>query len=86
LAIPLFWLVTLALNVGMNFALVPAWGARGAALSSTVSYALIFALVAFYFSRKTGRRLTDMFLLSKRELRELLSRMNQLASQAKAHK
>jgi len=86
LAIPLFWLVTLALNVGMNFAFVPAWGARGAALSSTVSYALIFALVAIYFCRKTGRRLTDMFLLSNRELRDLLSRMTQLASQAKAHK
>jgi O-antigen/teichoic acid export membrane protein len=86
LAIPLFWLVTLALNLGLNFALVPAWGARGAALSSTVSYALIFALVAIYFCRKTGRRLSEMFLLSERELRDLLSRMTQLASQAKAHK
>jgi O-antigen/teichoic acid export membrane protein len=86
LAIPLFWLVTLALNLGLNFALVPAWGARGAALSSTVSYALIFALVTIYFCRKTGRRLTEMFLLSNRELRDLLSRTSQLASQAKAQK
>jgi O-antigen/teichoic acid export membrane protein len=86
LAIPLFWLLTLALNVGMNFALVPAWGARGAALSSTLSYALIFALVSIYFCRKTGRGLTEMFLLSNRELRDLLSRMTQLGSQAKAHK
>jgi len=86
LAIPIFWLLTVALNVGLNFVLVPAWGARGAALSSTVSYALIFALVAIYFCRKTGRRLTEMFLLSNRELRELMSRMSQLTSQAKAHK
>lgn len=86
LAIPLFWLVTLALNLGMNFALVPTLGARGAALSSTVSYALIFALVAIYFCLKTGRRPGEMFILSGRELRELLSRMTQLTSQAKAHK
>ena len=55
LAIPLFWLVTLALNVGLNFALVPAWGARGAALS--VNGELCFDLQVLevnYFCRKPG--------------------------------
>jgi len=37
------------------FALVPQFGAYGAAIASTVSYALIFALVAFYFYATTRR-------------------------------
>jgi O-antigen/teichoic acid export membrane protein len=72
-AIPLFWLVTLAVNVALVVALVPLWGARGAALASTLSYALIFALVAIYFRLRTRRRFSEMLLLSKSELRELFS-------------
>ncbi|HEY0384369.1 MAG TPA: polysaccharide biosynthesis C-terminal domain-containing protein, partial [Pyrinomonadaceae bacterium] len=71
-AIPLFWLATLGLNLLLTFALVPKFGARGAAFASTVSYALIFALVALYFRARARRPLTDVFLLSKAELRELL--------------
>jgi O-antigen/teichoic acid export membrane protein len=71
-AIPLFWLITLAVNLGLNLALVPAFGARGAAVTSTISYSLIFLLVAVYFCMKTGRRPVEIFLLRKRELRDLL--------------
>jgi O-antigen/teichoic acid export membrane protein len=72
LAIPLFWLATLAINVALVFALVPSFGARGAALASTVSYALIFALVAIYFRARTRRHLSEALLLRGAELRELL--------------
>jgi O-antigen/teichoic acid export membrane protein len=72
LAIPLFWLVTLAINVALVFALVPTLGARGAALASTISYALIFALVALYFRARTGRHFSEALLLRGAELRELL--------------
>ena len=73
-AIPLFWVATLCLNLGFTFALVPAWGARGAALASSTSYALIFALVALYFRARSGRSLAEAFLLRRAELRELLHR------------
>jgi O-antigen/teichoic acid export membrane protein len=73
-AVPIFWLVTLAVSLGMNFALVPTLGARGAALTSTLSYALIFALVAGYFCLKTGKTPSEIFLLRSRELRELWAR------------
>jgi len=73
-AVPIFWLVTLAVSLGLNFALVPTLGARGAALTSTLSYALIFALVAGYFCLKTGKTPSETFLLRSRELRELLAR------------
>ncbi|HEY0729738.1 MAG TPA: oligosaccharide flippase family protein [Pyrinomonadaceae bacterium] len=53
--IPVYWIVTLLVNLVLVFALVPQLGAYGAAIASTVSYALIFALVAFYFFTTTRR-------------------------------
>jgi O-antigen/teichoic acid export membrane protein len=72
LAIPVFWLITLAVSVGLNLGLVPVFGARGAAVTSTISYALIFLFVAVYFCLKTGRRPVEIFLLRSREFRNLL--------------
>ncbi|HYR76919.1 MAG TPA: polysaccharide biosynthesis C-terminal domain-containing protein [Pyrinomonadaceae bacterium] len=72
-AIPGFWLITLAINLGLNLMLVPQWGARGAAFTSTLSYALIFCLVAVYFCAKTGRRPAETFLLRRHELRDLFA-------------
>lgn len=71
-AIPLFWIVTLVVSVLLNVLLVPGFGARAAAAVSTISYALIFALVAAYFRFKTGNSLARTFLLRGSELRELL--------------
>jgi O-antigen/teichoic acid export membrane protein len=72
-AIPGFWLITLAFNLGLNLVLVPRLGARGAAVTSTLSYALIFVLVAVYFYAKTGRRPAETFLLRRSELRDLFA-------------
>ncbi len=72
-AIPMFWLLTLAVSVGLNLALVPVFGARGAAITSTISYALIFVLVAGYFCLKTGRRPGEILVLRGREFRGLLA-------------
>ncbi|MEP6920914.1 MAG: flippase [bacterium] len=71
-AIPLFWLVTLLINIILVFALVPRFGARGAALASTISYALIFILIARQFRASTGRPLADALLMRGGEFRRLL--------------
>jgi O-antigen/teichoic acid export membrane protein len=71
--IPLFWTATLIINVALTFALVPRFGARGAALASTLSYALIFGLVLFYFRQQTGQPLSFTLMPRRVELRELLS-------------
>ncbi len=71
--IPVFWLVTLLINMVLVFALVPRFGARGAAVASTISYALISCLVAVHFRISTGRPLSDAFLLRASELRRLLN-------------
>jgi O-antigen/teichoic acid export membrane protein len=81
-AIPLFWLATLIINVALTFTLVPAFGARGAATASTLSYALIFALVLFYFRRQTKQPLSAALLPRAAELRQLLAgRFRQLSSE-----
>jgi O-antigen/teichoic acid export membrane protein len=59
-AIPIYWLVTLVVNLVLVFALVPQFGAYGAAIASTVSYALIFGLVTFYFLTTTRRSMLAM--------------------------
>ena len=62
-AIPVYWLITLILNLVLVFALVPRYGAQGAAIASSISYALIFALVALHFHTSTGRSFTEVFVL-----------------------
>ena len=74
-AIPIFWLITLAVNLGLNLGFVPAFGARGAAVISTISYVLIFLFVAVYFCLKTDRTPSEILLLRNRELANLLSRV-----------
>ncbi|HEX4899127.1 MAG TPA: polysaccharide biosynthesis C-terminal domain-containing protein, partial [Pyrinomonadaceae bacterium] len=71
--IPLSWIATLIGNIVLVFVLVPRFGARGAAIASTISYALIFFLVAHYFTAQTGRPLSDALLLRGSELRRLLT-------------
>lgn len=74
-AIPLFWAATLIVNVTLTFALVPLYGGRGAALASTFSYAMIFALVACYFRAKTSTPLAAALLPRQADVREMLKRL-----------
>jgi O-antigen/teichoic acid export membrane protein len=62
-AIPIYWLATLVLNLILVFALVPRFGAHGAAIASTISYAAIFAFVALHFHTSTGRSFSEVFVL-----------------------
>ncbi len=70
-AIPIFWLVTLVINICLVFALVPKFGARGAAVASTLSYSLIFTLVAYYFCSKTENTVSSFLFLRREEWRRL---------------
>jgi len=73
-AIPSFWLITLVFNISLNLLVVPIFGARGAAMISTLSYALIFALVLGYFVRSTNTAWTSLRWASRQEWREVWSR------------
>lgn len=69
--IPAFWLVVMALNLTLNLLLIPQLGATGAAITSTVSYIVIFAFVSIYFRTKTGLGFREAFLPRPSELKEL---------------
>jgi O-antigen/teichoic acid export membrane protein len=60
-AIPVYWVITLVVNLILVFALVPRFGARGAAIASTLSYALIFCLVAVQFRASTAASFAQGF-------------------------
>jgi O-antigen/teichoic acid export membrane protein len=72
-AIPISWMATLLTNIILVFVLVPRYGAFGAAVASTISYALIFILVVAHFRSATGRSLSETFLLRDFELKQLLT-------------
>jgi|ERR1700752_192265 len=78
-AIPVFWLITVFVNVTLNLVLIPSMGAIGAATVSTLTYSLIFVLVTAYFRHKTGNSLSKVLLLRGDEFRDLIS-ANRLGS------
>jgi O-antigen/teichoic acid export membrane protein len=61
--IPVYWVITLIVNLVLVFSLVPRLGAVGAAVASTVSYALIFVLVTRQFMATTGQSFAKVFLM-----------------------
>lgn len=71
--IPVYWVVTLVVNLVLVFSLVSRLGAQGAAVASTVSYALIFGFVTRQFLATTGQSFSSVFVLRRSELRQLLS-------------
>jgi O-antigen/teichoic acid export membrane protein len=73
LPLPLFWIAALVLNTVANFLIVPVHGAQGAAITSSISYALVFVLISHYFHIRTGNRLRDAYVIRGPELRALLN-------------
>ncbi|MDQ3256959.1 MAG: polysaccharide biosynthesis C-terminal domain-containing protein, partial [Acidobacteriota bacterium] len=74
----LFWAATLIVSIVLNLALVPVFGARGAALSSTLSYSLIFTLVIAYFRARTGNSFASILLPDMTQVRELMALLRPL--------
>ncbi|MBK8466430.1 MAG: oligosaccharide flippase family protein [Chloracidobacterium sp.] len=71
-AIPFFWVFTMAVNVVLNLIFVPLYGAYAAAVVSSISYMMMFVLVAIYFRKQTGKIFSESFLLRSEEFRGLL--------------
>jgi O-antigen/teichoic acid export membrane protein len=71
--IPVYWLATMAVSIGLNVVLVPRFGALGAAAVSSISYTVMFILIATYFRKHTGRTFGEAFIITREEFRGLLS-------------
>ena len=68
----LFWVGTLLANIALNLMIIPTFGARGAAVVSSLTYALIFIMVFVYFRAQTGKGFSETFMLRQEELRRIL--------------
>jgi len=73
-----YWLVGLVLNIGLNLVMIPRWGANGAAAASTVTYALMFALVFRCFLAESGLPWRRALLLEPAEIRGLFRSFRKL--------
>jgi len=73
IAVPMFWVVVVICNLVLNVLLIPTYGATAAAVVSSLTYALIFLLVAIYFRVKTGNNLSNALVIERQEFRALMS-------------
>ena len=73
IAVPMFWVVVVTCNLVLNVLLIPTYGATAAAVVSSLTYALIFLLVAIYFKLKTGNNLSSALVMRGQEIRELVN-------------
>ena len=64
--------IGLVLNLGANLYVIPRWGINGAAVTSSVGYAVVLALVLGYYLRWTHSRLREVTVLRKSDLRALV--------------
>ncbi len=69
--LPIAWLTTLALNIAVNLAVVPIYGARGAAIVSAVCYAGISFAVFTLFKIKMNHSLRSMLVPTTAEIKSI---------------
>jgi O-antigen/teichoic acid export membrane protein len=64
--------IGLVVNLGANLFVIPRWGINGAAVTSSVGYAVVLGLVLGYYLRWTHSRLGAVVLPRREDLRALL--------------
>ena len=63
----------LALNIGANLVLIPAYGIRGAAAASSLSYVVTAALTLIVFHRLSDRGLRETLIIRTSDVRALVA-------------
>lgn len=63
--------VGLLVNISANLVVVPRYGAVGASTTSSITYGVMLLLNVSYFTRITGRRASELLLVSPAEARDL---------------
>lgn len=66
---------SVVINIVCNLLTIPLWGKEGAALASVISYTVAGALFLGYFMRTYGVRFSEIFVLRRADLREVIRRI-----------
>ena len=72
----------LAINVGLNWVLIPRWGIAGAAVSTAVSYSTAALILLVVFARESGYGIAKTLFIGRADLdgyRQLAARARHLA-------
>lgn len=72
----------LAINIGVNLALIPTYGIRGAAAASSISYIVTAALTLVVFRRLSGRGLRETLFIRRTDIAALLAGLRALRERA----
>jgi O-antigen/teichoic acid export membrane protein len=78
LAIPMFWLSGLLLNIGLNLWWIPRLGPAGAAITSSVAYAAVSVGVFHLFRRRTGAAWVALLVPKPADWRILIQRLREV--------
>lgn len=73
-------LITTPITIAMYATMIPAFHATGAALASTLSYLLSFALLCHFYRRVTGRRALPLLVPTRSEFADLWGALRMVAS------
>jgi O-antigen/teichoic acid export membrane protein len=61
--LPMIWLVSLSLNLGLNFYLIPRLGSIGAAISTLIAYAIALVAVIYFAMKEFRFNVNWLFIL-----------------------
>lgn len=77
---PLFalkiYLIALAINIVLNFILIPQYSIYGAAIASSISYTIGSIIFSISYHRATGLRYSDLFILNQSDIQQIKSLIN----------
>ena len=62
--------ISLGLNIGLNFLMIPRWGLIGAAIASGIAYLLWFFLIIIYEQRRTKGAMLPVLIPSKQDWKD----------------
>jgi len=69
------WFLATILNIVLNFIYIPQYGMIAAAISSTITYLLIFGFHYYFFHKKTKMGFCDIFMPRKEEIKSITERI-----------
>jgi O-antigen/teichoic acid export membrane protein len=69
------WFLATILNIVLNFLYIPQYGMVAAAISSTITYLLVFGFHYYFFYKETKMGFYDVFVPRKDEIKSILDRI-----------
>ena len=80
LKLTLSWFLVTVLNIILNFIYIPQYGMIAAAITSTISYLLVFGFHYYFFYKATKMSFADIFIPKKDEIKGIFKKIKQFLS------